>query len=224
MTSTTEGDNNLDPLEAYERGGENQESWEGCSLCSGTADDDDLDNDDLVPIPGRESHTSDIDQYLLHVAELKAQKRRPDVDLPFHEQFWDDLKGVLQNACPVGYTEMDSPTDVQHKGPDDNAAFMRKLENTKLINPIHPILLATAFQIPLDQVLTELLFGAKLGFMNMKLTPNCQRCGSSVCAVDRVSDLPSEAYCEGCQYKNTIEVRLHFPLQNPIRCFQSLHY
>jgi hypothetical protein len=101
---------------------------------------------------------------------------------------------------------MDSPTDVQHKGPDDNAAFMRKLEATKLINPIHPILLANEFQIPLNQVLTELLFAAKLGFMSMKLTPNCQRCGSSVCAVDRVSDLPSEAYCEGCQYKNTIEV------------------
>jgi hypothetical protein len=71
MTSMTTGDTNLLPVEANEGGGGNQNSWEGCSLCSGTATDDDLDNDDLVPIPGRESHTSDIDQYLLYVAELK---------------------------------------------------------------------------------------------------------------------------------------------------------
>ena len=191
---------------------ETQEGWESCSLGSATGnDDDDLDNDDNedpLPIPGRESHTCDIDHYRLYVAKIKNQKRRPNLDLPFEEKFWDYMQGVLEKAKPVGYSEVENPTAVQHKGPEDNNAFMSKVGATNLINPIHPILVAEESKIPLNQVLTELLFAAKVGLVSMKLTPNCQRCGSAVCAVDSVRDIPTEAYCEGCRYKNSLEVSL----------------
>lgn len=181
------------------------DTWEGCSLCSDTGDEEDLEREDLLPIPGRESHTCDLGQYRVYLEDIKRQKRRPNVDKPFSEPFWNFLEAALEKAHPVGYREAELPTQVVPRGPADNAAFMKKVVATNLINPIHPILLAEECGIPFDEVLTELLYASRVGMMTMKLTPNCQRCGSAVCAVERFSDVPTQAYCEGCRYQNSFD-------------------
>lgn len=179
--------------------------WDGCSLCSDTGDEDELEIEELLPIPNRESHTCDLAQYRVYLEAVKKQKRRPNVDPPFSETFWNFLETALDKAHPVGYSEAKLPTDVVHRGPQDNDAFMKKVVGTNLINPIHPILLSEESGIPFEEVLTELLYASRVGMMTMKLTPNCQRCGSAVCAVERFSDIPTQAYCEGCRYQNSFD-------------------
>jgi hypothetical protein len=181
------------------------EAWDGCSLCSDTGGEDELEIEELLPIPHRESHTCDLAQYRIYLEAIKQQKRRPNVDSPFSENFWNFLESALDKAHPVGYSEAKLPTDVVHRGPQDNEAFMKKVVGTNLINPIHPILLAEESGIAFDEVLTELLYASRVGMMTMKLTPNCKRCGSAVCAVERFSDIPTQANCEGCRYLNSFD-------------------
>jgi len=129
------------------------------------------------------------------------------MDTPFNKKFWDFFRSVLEKAKPVGFLDAESPTAVAHKGPKDNEAFLKKVSETSLINPIHPILLAKASGVSVGAVLTELLYATKTGMMSMKMTPNCLRCGSSVCAMDNLQEIKQGAkvYCEGCRYENTIE-------------------
>lgn len=174
------------------------------SLCSSHADEDSLDEEPL-PLPGRESHTCDLDYFQTCVNKIRDKKRRDGADPPFNDKFWKFLQEKLEGAQPVGYSDIEEEGGVVHKGPQDNDAFIQKLMGLDLINPIHPNLLAETSGIPLSEVLTELLFATKAGMMTMKLTPNCQRCGSAVCAVERFRDIPTDAYCDGCRYHNSLE-------------------
>jgi hypothetical protein len=181
------------------------DEWDNNSLQSPSASDN-VEEDDPLPIPGRESHTADLEEFHLYLSKLRGVKRRPNLDLSFHEGFWTRVEHILQYAVPVGYSDMGCCQEVQHKGPEDNEAFMRKIGATDLINPIHPILLSREFDIPMNQVLTELLYATNIGMMNLRLAPDCRRCGSSVCAVSSLKELPSFGYCEGCRYRNDLDV------------------
>ena len=228
-----------------------QEDWEDCSLCSITEQSkSDPDAVERLPIPGRESHTGDIDQYRRFLQKIKAMQRS-QVDTPFHEGFWSFFESVLEKAVPVGYNDdgqdtvqegqekgiaqhdTDSKRDEQSngsecepsslgngtevyntkpiipKGPKDNDAFITKVSAISILNPIHPVQLASASGIPIRTVLTELLLATRVGMMSMKMTPNCQRCGSSACTIGSVKDInknnPKAFYCEGCRYKNYVD-------------------
>ena len=185
-----------------------EEDWEACSLCSNADDHKDPDDEDIerLPIPGRESHTSDMEQYGLFLHKVKTMKRSR-VDTPFHKPLWDFFGNVLEKAKPVGYSD-GSDDAVVAKGPKDNDAFLQKVRDTNIINPIHPILVSRASGVPIREVLTELLLATKCGMMSMKLTPNCQRCGSSVCSMRNIHGVEENGvslYCEGCRYQNYID-------------------
>eukprot|EP00542_Grammatophora_oceanica_P006712 CAMPEP_0194063152 /NCGR_PEP_ID=MMETSP0009_2-20130614/79583_1 /TAXON_ID=210454 /ORGANISM="Grammatophora oceanica, Strain CCMP 410" /LENGTH=445 /DNA_ID=CAMNT_0038715171 /DNA_START=87 /DNA_END=1424 /DNA_ORIENTATION=- len=182
--------------------------WEACSLQSTDAREEEvLDEVEHLPIPGRESHTSDIDQFELYLKRIRSMERS-SLDTPFNEKFWEFFRNLLKQASdPVGYGGVVDPKTTEAKGPADNEKFISKIQATSHINPIHPILLSQASEVPPKEVLTELLYATKARLLTMKLTPNCLRCGSSVCAIERatIKNLPKVAYCEGCQYKNHVE-------------------
>lgn len=195
----------------YRRGNltpERSRQWSKCSLCS--IDDDE---EQLLPIPGRESHSSDMDQFLIYVQRVKLQPRFEGCT-PFSAPFWIFMKKVLEGAEPVGYCELPDSDETDQKGPEDNDAFIAKVQNTACINPINPELIADQSSVPLDEVLTELLYATLVGLVTMKWGPSCESQLSGCCACpprqkrkknSRRPNVPI-VYCNGCTYKNAIQV------------------
>lgn len=190
----------------------------GFSLCDDEEEYNDLDDSNL-PLPGRESHTCDLDQFDIYLNKIRSSKRHKS-EPPFHEGLWKFIRSELKNAKPVGYEELQDPFACAAKGPKDNKAFIEKMHATGMINPIHPNLIADRAGIPLKEVLTELLHATKSGMMSLKLTPDCKRCGSMVCVLDKNGKLPKGAYCEGCRYYNvmdsTTKIKVIFMLSNDV--------
>lgn len=188
------------------------------SLCNDEEEYNEMD-DSRLPLPGRESHTCDLDQFDFYLNKIRASKRHK-CETPFDEVLWRFIRSQLENAKPVGYEELSDSTAVVAKGPQDNAAFMKKMVATGILNPIHPNLIADQTSIPLEQVLTELLYATKSGMMSLKLAPDCKRCGSMVCVLDKFGKLPKGAYCEGCRYYNlldsTSKIKVIFLLNNDV--------
>jgi len=177
--------------------------WSKCSLCSIDSSDD----EELLPMPGRESHTSDIDQFLIYIQRVKIQPRF-ETCTPFCEQFWIFMKEVLEKAKSVGYCELPDSDKTDQKGPEENEAFIAKIQNTAIINPINPHLIAEDSGISLDEVLTELIYATIVGCVTMEWGPSCERT-SGCCAHQKRNSRKSQVqtvFCNGCRYTNAIEV------------------
>jgi hypothetical protein len=62
--------------------------------------------------------------------------------------------------------------------------------------------------VPLNDVLTELLYASTTGMVSMRFSPFCERCGSPTCAQKGILDnakLPIMAYCRTCRFTNPID-------------------
>ena len=158
----------------------------------------------ITPRPNRESHTVDLAHFTRKCEELRAWRRAP-TDPPYHEAFWSYMRGLLV-VCqePVGYESGPDARSVSPKGPQDVNRLFQRIQQLGLINPIYPALLATAAQLTIDEVLTELLYAAKVGMMTMRWAPECTRCGSAVLITELLNEIPSHAHCGGCQHENHI--------------------
>lgn len=173
--------------------------WSACSLCSV----DSIDMDDLLPIPGRESHTGDMAQFMSYIRRLGMIKRF-EGDPPFSLPFWLFIKNVLDEAKPVGYTELQDTEAVERKTASDNIAFLQKIEATSIINPIDPGALAEKTGLSIDDVLTELFYATQMDMLRMRWFPDCELLNPS-CSSKRPKKKKT-AYCNGCKYRNAIAV------------------
>ena len=175
--------------------------WSQCSLCS--VDSNEM--DEQLPIPGRESHTSDVGSFLSYIQRMNTIKRF-EGDPPFSLKFWRFVKEVLETAIPLGYTELQDTEAVEPKSADDNTAFLKKISNTGIINPIDPGLIAEKIDLSLDEVLTELLYATQVDMLRMRWFPDCELLsGTDTCASKRPRKKKS-SFCSGCKYRNAIAV------------------
>jgi len=183
---------------------EPDENWEDCSLC----DVGDCQfNGERVPLPGREALTSDMEAFLQHIQRVKHEPRS-QMETPFNEHFWVFVKNILEQAKPLGYTDMCNRYQAMPKGPADNEAFIGKYISLAPLNPIYPNVLAEMSGVPLNDVLTELLHASTTGMLTMRFSPFCERCGSPTCAQTGIIDaekLPIVAFCRTCRFSNPID-------------------
>ena len=122
------------------------------------------------------------------------------------------MKNVLEKAQSVGYCELPDADESDQKGPEENEAFIAKIQNTACINPINPQAIVDQTGISLDEVLVELLYAAIVGLVTMEWTPSCVSTSSGRLTCyhkqrlrSRKAQVPIE-FCSGCRYKNAIEV------------------
>lgn len=128
----------------------------------------------------------------------------------FNEQFWVFVKTTLATARPLGYTDMENRYQAMPKGPADNGAFVSKYISISPLNPIYPNVVAELSGVPLNNVLTELLYASITGLVTMRFSPFCERCGSPTCAQTGIlngtrAKIPSIAYCKTCRFTNPID-------------------
>lgn len=206
MSTTTEDDTSMSSnannnVVAYEP----DEGWEDCSLCE--ADGACQFNNERMVLPGREALTSDMEAFLKYVNRVKDAPRGKG-ETPFNEQFWIFVKIHLENARPLGFTELPSRYETVPKGPAENGAFIGKYIGLVPINPIYPNVVAAMSGVPLNNVLTELLHATNTGMCTMRFSPVCERCGSPTCASTGIlanTKLPIMAYCRGCRFTSPID-------------------
>jgi hypothetical protein len=160
--------------------------------------------DEQLPIPGRESHTGDMAQFMSHIRRLGMVKRF-EGDPPFSLTFWKFIKEVLDTAVPVGYKELQDTEAVESKKAEDNTAFLQKVADTSIINPIDPGKIAEKTGLTLDEVLTELFYATQMDMLRMRWFPDCELAGTSTCSSKRPRKKKT-AYCNGCKYRNAIAV------------------
>jgi hypothetical protein len=116
---------------------------------------------------------------------------------------------VLEEARPVGYSEIEDSSGVVAKGPDDVGDFFKKVIGISSINPIHPNVIAEQCGLPVELVLEELFHATKVGLLQMLWTPECVRCGSAACTADSLTSIPQEVDCDSCSLHNEIETLDH---------------
>lgn len=153
-----------------------------------------------LPLPGRESHTADLERFDYYLNQLRDVERE-EKSVPFNPEFWDNMRTFLEFAEPVGYDEL-AEDEVKQMGPNDGDAFLQKMARTDLINPIHPNLIADSLLLPLQDVITELLYAVEVGMMTMSWGPSCSHCDSMVCGSSSTKST-SSSYCGHCRYKHT---------------------
>jgi hypothetical protein len=175
------------------------------SLCG--EDDMSDDSEQLLPLPGKESHTADMEQFELYLRKIKALPRMEyEGDSPFNADFWAYIQGVLEQARPLGFDDLPDREQCEPKGPSDNTAMITKIIGTVPINPIHPHFVAQLSGVPLQDALTELHYAVQVGMMTMRWTPVCERCASPVCAKFSLNKFPSVAFCKSCRYTTGVEM------------------
>ena len=157
-----------------------------------------------TPIPGRESHTSDLARLEARLDTLRRYPRAAP-EQPLREDFWQHLTDMLE-PCQggVGYHDLDAPDSFEAKGPPDIQQLGARVGRLGLLNPIHPTRLAEALDLPVETVLLELLMATKVGLARMRWAPECHRCGSAVLIEDQLGNLPDNGACWSCGAPNHI--------------------
>lgn len=184
---------------------EGDDDWLECSLCG--EDDRDDDYEQPLPLPGKESHTSDLEQFEFFLNKIKAIPRMEyEGDAPFNSQFWDHMRGILELAKPLGFSDLDDREQCMPKGPGDNKALITKFIETGPINPIQAQVMSDLSGVPINETLTELLYAVKAGMMTMRWTPICDRCASPTCSKTNLNKFPYSAYCRSCRYTSSIDM------------------
>ena len=211
------------------------------------SDCESIDNFDLAidhgrqcgPIKGRESHTSDVEEFeryfqlmidernIVNEKSLsdnsdhdRSNKDESENDTSINEKFWSYVRTVLKKATPVGYSELPDPNEVVHKGPDDVMEFFMKVISISDINPIHPVTIAKNSGVPVSEVLNELFYATRVGLVHMLWTPECTRCGGAASTEESLEVIPEHTNCDTCSHLNTIDsldkIKVVFLLNNSV--------
>lgn len=158
-----------------------------------------------APIPGRDSHTADLQAFEGYL-EVMRQQGRASTDLPLHEGFWAFVREKLRQCTePVGFDEQGDARAIVPKGPEDVQRLIERVVALSPFIPIHPVQLAATAQLPASVVLTELFYATKAGMTAMRWAPECTRCGGPVTITDFLHELPEEMHCAGCHQANVID-------------------
>lgn len=185
---------------------EPDEEWEDCSLCDAVGDCL-TDDNERIPLPHRESLTSDMEAFLGYLCQVRKESRGKG-ETAFNEKFWLFIKSRLDAAVPIGYTDLPNRHQVNPKGRCDNDRMLSKFVETSPVNPIYPNVVAEMSGVSLDEVLTELLCASACGMCSMRFSPACERCGAPTCAASSLITevkLPIMAYCRSCRFSSPID-------------------
>lgn len=198
---------------------EPDEEWQECSLCDAA----DCCDSQMLPLPGRESHTSDLDRFLHYVNLVQQEPRLAGIEPPFNENFWVFCKDILEKGIPIGYSELPDREGVIPKSNTDSGLLIMKYIQLSPLNPAYPNQLSHMSGIPLNEVLTELLYATKVGMMSMRWTPLCERCGTPTCAnIENIAkvEMPLTSWCRSCRFENPIDclskINVVFVLNNDV--------
>jgi len=157
-----------------------------------------------APIFGRESHTSDLEEFDKALELMKNYERSP-TDPPMSESFWATIRVRLADFVEaVGYEEAENPELTIVKGPDDISNLISRVVGMSIFNPIHPSRLVNEIEESTETILTELMYATKVGLVMMQWAPECERCGSAVLVRSHLGQLPASAHCNGCRQKNDV--------------------
>lgn len=133
------------------------------------------------------------------------------------------MRETLALATPSGFEELPDPDTYLLKTRQDSEKLTEKLPSIVHIMPIIPNIIAENMNLPLETVLTELLYATSTGMMDMVWSPECVRCGGIVCQKLLLEDLPSTGYCLGCFMQNDIngtdKIKVYFVLNNEVLYF-----
>lgn len=158
-----------------------------------------------APILGRESHTADLDEFD-KALELMRNYERSATDPPMSEKFWAKIRSNLADFIEgVGYEAQENSESTIVKGPNDISNLITRVVGMSAYNPIHPARLVTEMEgYSTETILTELMYGTKVGLVTMQWAPECERCGSAVLIRSHLGQLPASAHCNGCHQKNDV--------------------
>jgi len=85
------------------------------SLCG--EDDMSDDSEQFLPLPGKESHTADMEQFELYLRKIKALPRMEyEGEPPFNAAFWAKIQGVLQQSRPPGLDDLRDREQLRAQG------------------------------------------------------------------------------------------------------------
>jgi hypothetical protein len=134
----------------------------------------------------------------------EEHEERTHLTYPFNRKFWSYFRSILEQAKPVGFSELEDSNATMSKGPEDATAFTSKVIAIKSINPIQPEILAKAGGFDENEVLAELLYATSVGLVAMRFAPECVQCGSAVMDTDMLGRVPNRANCNGCNAPNKV--------------------
>mmetsp|Transcript_11597 Transcript_11597/g.17024 ORF Transcript_11597/g.17024 Transcript_11597/m.17024 type:complete len:470 (-) Transcript_11597:69-1478(-) len=189
-------------------------------------------------VPGRESHTADFEafhDFLRKMDQIKqANCEKVELATPYEAEehsstrFWDFVQSVVEKALPVGFEgDPEGSKAVVHKSRAEYERFHTKLKETEIINPINPVAIAQTADVPLADVISELLYATKSGLVSMQWAPVCERCISPVRTMTwsnydwgLLKKNPIKPYCQACRFENTIQsmdnVKVFFMLSESV--------
>eukprot|EP00957_Ditylum_brightwellii_P088517 6741722-Ditylum_brightwellii.AAC.2 len=128
----------------------------------------------------------------------------------------------------MGFTKLPDPELVILKGKKDADTFLMKAVSIRVINQVHPAVIAKESGIVHEIFMEELLYATKVGLVEMRWMPECKRCGSAVTDAYKIGDLPPKACCTGCHFPNVIntmdKIKAVFHLTQDVLYFLADNY
>ncbi|CAB9498523.1 Receptor-type adenylate cyclase [Seminavis robusta] len=157
---------------------------------------------------------------------------RDDVDQIFQEQVWGAIRGELQKIHdshskhqPYQQPLLDETTVTRRVR---DADYIRKLERTirSLLLPLNALAWAEKLQVHPDVILTEFLYAAASGIVEMWWGPECNGCGGATVKESSLQDIAMEQTCQNCgwlnQTKTLDEIKVQFVLHEDILYLPNL--
>mmetsp|Transcript_26934 Transcript_26934/g.39839 ORF Transcript_26934/g.39839 Transcript_26934/m.39839 type:complete len:637 (-) Transcript_26934:21-1931(-) len=177
-----------------------------------------------VMIDHRESHTANLEEFDNYMKQMHTKNASKEANT----KLWQYVRSTLeQHGQPAGFAPQ------QNNEEEDNAyfmahakkksdAFVEKFIGLDLINPINPATIANAANIPMADILTELVQSTIIGLTTLRFAPICKRCGGQVSQEADlthygVRDHEEEIVCRMCCYAN------HVSSMDQIGAFFFLH-
>jgi class 3 adenylate cyclase len=153
----------------------------------------------------RESHTADLVVFDRLVDRLGSCSRS-SADTAFNMEVWSTIRGILAEfQDPLGLKSLPSRDEVLDVSPSILDAYLRRITRAQLIQPLNVFEIAAASRLPLQDVVTELLYAAEVDLVRIKFTPACSNCGGNMCRVDNLRELNPEVDCDACHQSSVLE-------------------
>jgi hypothetical protein len=130
---------------------------------------------------------------------------RAATDPPFNTEFWSKTREVLELCGDgIGFAQAEEPGMCEIHSTSELFETGNRSSQFKCLLPIQPKVLSERFEIPLNIVLTELMYATSFGMLEMLWSAQCQRCGAGVSSERRMSGLKNDGVCQVCRGENHV--------------------
>lgn len=134
---------------------------------------------DTERVRNQDVSIADLPTFDMYVDELKAANARPATAPPFEPLVWDHIREAFGHAHPVGFTPPQEPDTFHVKTMEESLGFIRNCDYFRwLLMPVQPKVVAEKTGLPLNTVLSELLYASSIGMMDVVWSAECTNCGT----------------------------------------------